>query len=157
MPSQSIPRSYSYCVQGSKQTFRCLNCGEEIKASGNYPFLADPVNNPWKLECPKCHMKFPTNDFEAYYKSGLNEHGNFDPLLANKGLLKNTLYPEKGDQWGVDDGNGYIDASGYKYTFIAYYTHWLPCLVLSTTTVLWLIVLLIHSYLCAFSASAASG
>ncbi|MFK7695013.1 heparinase II/III family protein [Paenibacillus sp. HJGM_3] len=69
--------------------------------------------------------KFPTNDFGAYYRSGLNEHGNFYPALADRGLLVNTLYPEKGPTWGVDDGYGWFDPeTDTIYTFIAYYAHW---------------------------------
>jgi hypothetical protein len=116
---QSIPRSY-----GVNQTYGCLNCGNAIDAFGNYPYLADPINDPWKLECPSCHMKFPTNDFAAYYESGKDEHGIFRPELADRSLLVNTLYPEKGETWGVDDGFGYVHTNGRKYTFIAYYNHW---------------------------------
>lgn len=116
---QSIPRSYAV-----NQTLGCPVCGKKIFKYGQYPYLSDPVNSPWKLECPYCHTKFPTNDFKAYYESGKNKQGIFDPKLANKSLLQNTLYPEKGKSWGVDDGNGFIDSNGKKYTFIAYYNHW---------------------------------
>lgn len=116
---QSIPRSYSV-----NQPLGCLNCGKKIDTYGSYSYLADPAKNPWKLECPSCHMKFPTNDFKAYYDSGKDSHGIFNSELADKSLLVNKLYPEKGRNWGVDNGYGYISISGKKYTFIAYYNHW---------------------------------
>ncbi len=116
---QSIPRGYAV-----NQPLGCLNCGKAIDKYGNYPYTANHSINPWKLECPNCRMKFPTNDFGAYYKSGLDEHNIFNPELADKSLLVNTLYPEKGENWGVDDGYGYIDEKGNRYTFIAYYNHW---------------------------------
>ncbi|MEA4832234.1 MAG: heparinase II/III family protein [Oscillospiraceae bacterium] len=119
IPSQKVFRSY-----GVNQTYGCLNCGNLIDKFGNYPYKYDVVNDPWKITCPNCGMKFPTNDFGAYYKSGLDANGIFDPSKADRSLLKNTLYPEKGETWGVDDGTGYVAPDGKKYFFIAYYTHW---------------------------------
>lgn len=116
---QNLPRSYAV-----NQPLGCLNCGKAIDKFGNYPYNANHFNAPWKLECPNCHLKFPTNDFNAYYKSGLDENHRFNPELADKSLLVNTLYPEKGEKWGVDDGYGYTDEDGNRYTFIAYYNHW---------------------------------
>ena len=46
------------------------------------------------------------------------------PELADRSLLVNTLYPEKGPTWGVDDGYGWVDEKGNRYTFISYYVHW---------------------------------
>jgi oligo-alginate lyase len=116
---QSIPRSYAV-----NQPVVCPNCGSKIGEFGHYPYLSDPLSKPWKLECPNCHMKFPTNDFKAYYDSGKNSKGIFEPQLADRSLLVNKLYPEKGEKFGVDDGYGYIDELGNKYMFIAYYNHW---------------------------------
>ncbi|HBE12535.1 MAG TPA: hypothetical protein DCY74_00050 [Clostridiales bacterium] len=67
-------------------------------------------------------MTFPTHDFEAYYKSGLDEHGFFIYEKADRSLLINTRYPEWGEQWGVDDGHGYIDDEGKTYNFVGYFT-----------------------------------
>lgn len=66
---QSVPRSYAV-----NQSLGCPNCGAEIIKYGHYPYLSDLISEPWKLECPNCHMKFPTNDFKAYYDSGKNLH-----------------------------------------------------------------------------------
>lgn len=121
VPAQTIPRSYAV-----NEALGCPHCGKEIDKYGNYPYIIDPVNNPWKLECPNCSAKFPTNDFESYYKSGLNKYGKFDPELANKEFLVNVSeeFKDKGEKWGVDDGYGFVDEDGNKYTFIAYYAHW---------------------------------
>lgn len=75
----------------------------------------------WKITDGK--YVYPTNDFEAYYKSGLDDHGMFQPNKADKSLLVNTLYPEKGPKWGVDDGWGWTDEQGVRHTFVAYYNH----------------------------------
>jgi len=119
MPSQEIYRSY-----GVNQTYGCLNCGNEIDKYGNYPYKYDVMNDPWKITCPNCGMKFPTNDFESFYKSGLDENGIFHRQKADKKYLKNVLYPEKGENWGVDNGTYYTHTNGQRYFFVAYYAHW---------------------------------
>jgi hypothetical protein len=121
VPTQAIPRSYNT----NQLTGNFSPVSGDLKSYGNYPWLADPLNEPWKITDPASGYKFPTNDFGAYYRSGLDEHGNFDPKRADRSLLVNTLYPEKGPTWGVDDGYGWVDPqTGMRYTFIAYYAHW---------------------------------
>ncbi len=118
LASQGLPRSY-----GVNQKDGCLNCGKEIDAYGNYPYIYDPIENPWKVTCPSCKYEFPTNDFESFYYSALDEDGNFDVSRGDKQYLKNIKYPDKGENWGVDDGWGYVHTDGKKYTFIAHYNH----------------------------------
>ncbi|MDF2668250.1 MAG: bacterial Ig-like protein [Paenibacillus sp.] len=118
VPPQSLPRSYRVSLNGSPVT------GHDIDQFGNYPYKRDPLDRPWKIYDPSSGLSFPTNDFGAFYISGLNEYGIFDPDLADRSLLVNTLYPERGPTWGVDDGTGWVDQNGNRYTFIAYYTHW---------------------------------
>lgn len=119
VPPQSLPRSY-----GVNQKMGSPVTKKEIDQFGNYPYQAEPLSEPWKIVDPSSGYKFPTNDFGAYYESGLDEHGIFQHHLADRDLLVNTLYPEKGPTWGVDDGLGWVDEHGHHYTFIAYYTHW---------------------------------
>ncbi len=119
IPSQNVPRSYAV-----NQPKGCLNCGLNIDAYGNYPYTFNTDSAPWKLTCPACKMQFPTNDFKSYYESGLDETGRFQPDKADPQYLKNTLYPEKGEKWGVDNGRGYVHTNGEKYFFVAYYNHW---------------------------------
>ncbi len=132
IPSQKIPRSYSFT---SDEQAGCLNCGEEVHQYGQYPYTADVWDEPWKVTCPNCDLSFPTNDFAAYYAGGLDEYGFFDPELAQlhndqliadggKGNLVNVSYPDRGEDWGVDDGAGTVLDSGARYTPIAYYVHW---------------------------------
>ncbi|MDF2670305.1 MAG: bacterial Ig-like protein, partial [Paenibacillus sp.] len=119
VPAQTLPRSY-----GVNQQMGSPITGRDIDQYGNYPYTADPLGDPWKIVDPSSGYKFPTNDFGAYYASGLDDHGIFQPELADRGLLVNTLYPEKGPTWGVDDGFGWVDDQGKRYTFVAYYVHW---------------------------------
>jgi len=75
-----------------------------------YGWHIDALTHPWKVLCPHCRALFPTNDFAAYYQSGLNEQGRFDADRADRGLLFNTEYPDPDDPrhgLGVDDGTGY--------------------------------------------------
>ncbi len=117
---QTIPR----CTVASN-TEGCPNCGSEMeKKHGIYGWTADPQRKPWKVTCPNCSSVFPSNDFEAYYESGKDRHGVFRPELADRGFLKNVLYPNQPVDWGVDDGYGWIDENGYRWVFIAYYNNW---------------------------------
>lgn len=121
VPTQAIPRSYNT----NQLTGNLSPVSGDLKTFGNYPWKADPLKTPWKIEDPASGYKFPTNDFPAYYRSGLDTHGNFNPALADRSLLVNTLYPEKGPTWGVDDGYGWVDpVTNMRYTFVAYYAHW---------------------------------
>ncbi|OYN89018.1 hypothetical protein CGZ91_12150 [Parenemella sanctibonifatiensis] len=132
VPSQQIPRSYA---KRSVEKLGCLNCGEAVHAFGNYPYTADPINDPWKITCPNCSMRFPTNDFAAYYQGGLDENGLFDADVARShneqliadggtGNLVNVEAPDKGADWGVDAGPGVMLDDGARYTPVAYYAHW---------------------------------
>ena len=122
---QRLPRSYAV-----NQFLGSPISGRDIYAYGNYPWLADPVNQPWKVVDPSVPegsgqpRVYPTNDFAAFYASGLDEHGLFVPERADRSLLVNELYPERGPNWGVDDGYGWVDDDGNKWTFLAYYHHW---------------------------------
>lgn len=118
-----IPRSYN--TNQLEGNFSPISGREMMDEYGYYPWQADPIQEPWKLTDPVSGYKFPTNDFGAYYESGLDEHGIFQPQLADRSLLVNELYPDKGPDWGVDDGFGWVDPeTGERYTFIAYYNHW---------------------------------
>ena len=52
-----------------------------------YTWKIDGLNRPWKVQCPHCGTLFPTNDFEAFYRSGLDRQGVFDPQRADRSLL----------------------------------------------------------------------
>ncbi len=98
----------------------CPACKQPVPM---YNWLIDPLKNAWKVQCPHCKMLFPTNDFEAYYHSGLDEHGVFDPKRADRSLLFHTQHPDPKDplhRFGVDDGEGYVEGEN-RWRFIGAY------------------------------------
>ncbi len=150
LPSQEIPRGITVGFRWDPTAYTCKYCGVDLRAEyDRYPYLYDGIAYPWKIQCPACRRRFPSNDFESFYKTGLDEHGNFSYELALQNgshLLTNDMYPEKGAGWGVDDSRGYrtgryyqnlaASVSGFKqkygvdisqmeetWTFIGYYAH----------------------------------
>lgn len=122
VPSQGLPR----CIH-TNILVGCPNCGDKIVPFGNYPWEGSALKNPWKLTCPACGESYPKNDFEAFYKSGLDEHGFFDRERGNQSLLFNSEHPDPADPLHkvfVDDGYGMKDLQGKRHTVIPYYTHW---------------------------------
>lgn len=88
-----------------------------------YNWVMDPLSFPWKTRCPHCGELFPKNDFYRFYLSGLDEHGVFDPVRADRSLLYNTEHPDPSDPlhlFGVDDGEGYFDGEN-RWRFIGAY------------------------------------
>ena len=95
----------------------CPSCKQSVIM---YDWVINPGTNPWKLQCPKCKEYFPKNDYESYYKSGLNNAGRFSHDLADKTLLYNAETGDKNDKFGVDDGTGYVQG-GDTFRFIQTY------------------------------------
>ena len=81
----TIPRSWMVWSNGF-----CPACKQSVPM---YTWKIDALAHPWKVQCPHCKEYFPKNDFQAFYQSGLDEHGVFDPKLADRGLLFNTSIP----------------------------------------------------------------
>jgi Zn ribbon nucleic-acid-binding protein len=111
----------------------CPACRQDVTM---YNWVMDGQNHPWKTKCPHCSELFPKNDFAAYYRSGLDRQGLFQPEAADRTLLFHTDHPDPDDplnQFGVDDGDGFIDAeSGKRWRFVgAYliYGHWKQLIV----------------------------
>ena len=142
IPGEGIPRSYKNCTLPSPDSIKCHcpKCGEDIdKKYGNYNFNA--ILEPWKIICPHCNAKFPTNDFALLYERGLDEKGVYHRELAyknnrdavargEKDALVNELYPEMGLTWMVDDGFGWSPSAGtygtkdmIQFAPVAKYTH----------------------------------
>ena len=106
----------------------CPMCETDLtRYNAYYPWVVDPINNPWKISCPHCKAEFPSNDFQSYYRSGLGEDGKFHKELADPQYLVNELYPEKGEGWGVDDGSGWYtgrkgsNGRALTYTFVSHF------------------------------------
>ena len=102
----------------------CPICGKEMLHSGA-EWEMDHIHHPWKLKCPSCGSLFPSNDFESFYKSGLDRNGQFSYSRADRSLLVNTLYPERDPDFAVDDGHGWVldakDPEHCSFMFIPYY------------------------------------
>ena len=147
--TQELPRSMTIGYRFDPDQTRCRYCGEELMAEYTaYPWKFDIFGDPWKVQCPKCRRRFPSNDFGSFYELGIDDNGNWSYELAKErnaqlvaegkdGYLKNILYPEKDKElgitgWGVDDGYGYKTGNVYHtsdgdipevHTYIAYYNH----------------------------------
>jgi hypothetical protein len=123
-PGQTLPRSINVNYElGSPVT------GRDVYQLGFYPFTYDPWNQPWKIIDPLAQQRglpyvFPSNDFGSFYRSALDEHGVFDPSRGDPAFLVNELYPEQGPDWLVDNGLGWFDDDGNRWTPIAYYCHY---------------------------------
>ncbi len=111
----TIPRSWMVWSNG-----HCPACEAGVPM---YNWKMDALGHPWKVQCPHCGEFFPKNDFGAFYASGLDEHGVFDPAKADRSLLFNTEHPDPSDplhRFGVDDGTGYVDGDK-RWRFIGAY------------------------------------
>lgn len=106
----TIKRSWMVWSNG-----HCPSCKKDVPM---YEWKMDALNTPWKATCPHCEEQFPKNDFGAFYQSGLDVHGVFDPASADRSLLFNAEHPSADDplrQFGVDDGTGYFDGTNRWY------------------------------------------
>ncbi|RBI60470.1 hypothetical protein DMJ13_19425 [halophilic archaeon] len=87
-----------------------------------------PGEEPWTVTDGETVL--PTNDFAAFRESGRDDRGWFDPGLADDSLLVNERSPERGEDWGVDDGFGWEDEAGdvadpgSTMTVVAQYNHY---------------------------------
>ncbi len=98
----------------------CPACQEGVPM---YNWQVNFRKHAWKLHCPHCLQMFPTNDFQRFYRSGLDQHGVFDPQRADRSLLFNTAHPDPNDPlhyFGVDDGNGYLEGD-QRWRFVGTY------------------------------------
>ncbi|MBP3634358.1 MAG: Ig-like domain-containing protein, partial [Oscillospiraceae bacterium] len=127
---ETFPRSTAVGFKSDPEQYTCRYCNYDLNLiTSHYGWLVDPIENPWKITCPVCNRDFPSNDFGAYYESGLDEYGRFHAEDADPQYLVNELYPEMGEGWGVDDGFGYVTGDVYYngvqevHTYIAYYMH----------------------------------
>ena len=101
------------------------HCPACRRAVNMYAWKIDPFAQPWKLRCPHCDELFPKNDFSAFYRSGLDERGVFDPAKADRELLVWDTAPspdgaERSPSFGIDDGEGYVEGDG-RWRFVGTY------------------------------------
>ncbi|HPD30993.1 MAG TPA: heparinase II/III family protein [Phycisphaerae bacterium] len=106
LPDSRVCRDWDVSAKG------CPVHGTAIYQYGTYPWRLHPTNR-FKVICPVGGESYPSNDFDAYYRSGMTDTS----LLAGK---------------YVDSGRGYVAPDGEKYWFVAYACHshwandWLP-------------------------------
>ena len=115
MFSNSIKRSWMVWSNG-----HCPACQQPVPM---YEWVIHALAQPWKVQCPHCQEFFPKNDFQKFYRSGLNEQGVFEPARADRSLLFNVEHPDPTDplhRFGVDDGEGYV-AGEKRWRFIGAY------------------------------------
>jgi len=111
----AITRSWMVWSNG-----HCPACRQSVPM---YTWDIEALDHPWKVRCPHCREWFPKNDFAAFYRSGLNEYGLFDPARADRALLFNAEHPQLDDplrSFGVDDGEGF-QQEGNRWRFIGAY------------------------------------
>lgn len=111
----AIPRSWMVWSNG-----HCPACRQSVPM---YNWKVAALKEPWKIACPHCEARFPTNDFAKFHASGLDEHSVFDPARADRSLLFNTDHPDPKDPkhtFGVDDGHGYVEGEN-RWRFVATY------------------------------------
>lgn len=94
----NVPRAFDVSAGGG-----CPHCGKEIYKFGTYPWKVD-LKKPFKLTCPVDGTVYPSNDYEAFYKSGFHDKRSWD-----------TAY--------VDDGWGWTSSQGEKFWWVAHYNH----------------------------------
>lgn len=111
----TLPRSWMVWSNGY-----CPACNTSVPM---YNWKMDALDRPWKVQCPHCGELFPKNDFGAFYASGLDEHGVFNPEKTDRSLLFNVEHPDPDDPlhlFGVDDGTGYVEGDK-RWRFIGAY------------------------------------
>lgn len=81
----------------------CPIHGKEVfrVGGGFYPWLYSS-DKPWQVKCPVGGETYPSNDFEAYRRSGMKD----------KSLLTGPY---------ADDGGGWVDDKGNRFFFVGYW------------------------------------
>ena len=80
---EGLTRSSTVGGLSDPEATYCRYCNTNLqKKFGSNPWIHSPFIRPWKIQCPECKRVFPSNDFESFYKLGLNEYGEFDRLRA---------------------------------------------------------------------------
>ncbi len=95
----SVPRAFNAHHLG------CPVHGTEYFKHGNYSFKFS-LDRPWKIACPVGGEEYPSNDFGAFFASGMQD----------RSLLTGDC---------PDDGWGWRrPGDPKKWWFVAYYNHW---------------------------------
>ncbi|MBI4579872.1 MAG: heparinase II/III family protein [Planctomycetes bacterium] len=98
LPDRRVPRAFDVSTEG------CPVHGNVIYRHGTYPWKLDR-EHPFTIICPEGGERYPSNDFNAYYRSG----------MTDKSLLTGPY---------ADAGRGWTAPNGQKYWLVAYACHW---------------------------------
>ncbi len=98
LPDSRVCRDWDVSAKG------CPVHGTAVYQYGTYPWKLHPTDR-FKVICPVGGEVYPSNDFDAYYQSG----------MTNPSLLTGKY---------IDSGRGYVGPDGEKYWFVAYACHW---------------------------------
>jgi len=78
IPAEGLPRSRQMGVPEDPYYNACRYCNEIIENN----WIVNPIAQPWKIQCPNCKRLFPSNEFDEFYKLGLDKQGGFDRIRA---------------------------------------------------------------------------
>jgi len=98
LPDSRVPRAFNVSTEG------CPQHGKAVYKSGTYPWKLDR-DQPFTIICPVGGERYPSNDFDAYYRSGMKD----------KSLLTGPH---------ADPGRGWVAPNGEKYWLVGYACHW---------------------------------
>ncbi|MBQ2743901.1 MAG: Ig-like domain-containing protein, partial [Oscillospiraceae bacterium] len=101
--AEGLPRSTRMGGVNDPYYNLCRYCDGGINKKGSN-FITDVISRPWKTQCPDCKRLFPSNDFEGFYKLGLDREGAFDRIRALE--AHRAMLLEKGKSLpdaGIDD------------------------------------------------------
>ncbi len=96
-----VPRGYQVHNDG------CPVHGVKVHEQGLYRWIID-FDSPYKITCPVGGETYPSNDFEAFLDTGMEDRS----LLTG---------PYADDGWGWHRHGDHVPAN---YWFVAYYAHW---------------------------------
>ena len=72
VPGEGIARCLTVGKEGDPFGYYCRYCGTDLRALyGNYPWIINALEDPWKVKCPHCQRRFPSNNFGNIISSGL--------------------------------------------------------------------------------------
>ncbi|MBQ7119349.1 MAG: S-layer homology domain-containing protein [Oscillospiraceae bacterium] len=117
IPSEGLPRAICIGNSNDPLAYTCRYCNTNVMEKyGQFSWKHNALNDPWKIQCPECKRRFPSNDFGSFYKLGLDEYGEFsrDRALNEHAKLFGDLNAEVGSDAYYGYGKGYLENTLYK-------------------------------------------
>ena len=116
--NHTIPRTSYLGTDDDPNVGMCMYCGKTLTKK----WIVNTLVRPWKIQCPDCSRMFPSNDFDKFYRLGLDEHGEFNRQLAleENGILCGRGERNEDGEYVVfeqyaDNPYGYGDPNGNLY------------------------------------------